>query len=397
MPFVDADSIAHDAIIDTDICIIGSGAAGIMLASEFLNTSTRVCILESGSHKPSPVPDAHYAIASSRLPVSPDSRRRGFGGTMNVWSGRWKELDDIDFRVRPWVRYSGWPITREELQPYYERAASACDIPSSAHSNRHLLESTRIVPAIFRSQPEHKRIWGQSWKNSFIQSKTVTVYTNAHVTRIETTNGLATDIRVQTPAGQSLRVRASRVIIAAGGIENARLLLLSSIGNEHDQVGRYYMDHPKNRAGVIETYHNIHIAGYADCLPITSPVFTGYRLSDEEQEQHGLLNSHIFFEPLRNRFPHKHLWNYVRPSTHTHALSIRNYLEQEPNPSQRITLSEIPDVFGLPVANIEWTLSEQEQKTIAHFHKVLAVETQRSDVGELDSPLLTENPDNSGF
>ena len=56
-------------------------------------------------------------------------------------------------------------------------------------------------------------------------------------------------VTVNTLEGNSFNVRAKHFILASGGIENPRLLLLSKIGNEYDQVGRYYMDHPKEVVG----------------------------------------------------------------------------------------------------------------------------------------------------
>ena len=52
-----------------------------------------------------------------------------------------------------------------------------------------------------------------------------------------------------TPAGQRFTVRAGTVVLAAGGIENPRLLLASrqgrsvGIGNDRDLVGRFFAEH----------------------------------------------------------------------------------------------------------------------------------------------------------
>lgn len=50
-----------------------------------------------------------------------ETRLRFFGGTVNIWGGRCAPLDDIDYQRRPWVSHSGWPITAEDLTPYFER------------------------------------------------------------------------------------------------------------------------------------------------------------------------------------------------------------------------------------------------------------------------------------
>lgn len=57
--------------------------------------------------------------------------------------------------------------------------------------------------------------------------------------------------------GNRFWVAARHVILATGGIENARLLLLSNkkqtagLGNQNDLVGRFFMDHPGLKEGVI--------------------------------------------------------------------------------------------------------------------------------------------------
>ena len=58
------------------------------------------------------------------------------GGTSGRWHGICAPLDEIDFKQRSWIDGSGWPITRADLMPYYQEAASALNIPGSAYSTR---------------------------------------------------------------------------------------------------------------------------------------------------------------------------------------------------------------------------------------------------------------------
>jgi choline dehydrogenase-like flavoprotein len=105
--------IRNGSAVSCDICIIGSGAAGLTLGLELLGSGRRVAILESGGLEAAPSPDALYDLECARLPVAHDSRVRAFGGTTTVWSGRWKPHDAIDFLPREWVPHSGWPFPRE--------------------------------------------------------------------------------------------------------------------------------------------------------------------------------------------------------------------------------------------------------------------------------------------
>jgi hypothetical protein len=63
-------------------------------------------------------------------------RNRVFGGTSQSWTGRCTPLDDIDFKVRPWVPHSGWPLARSELAPYFDRTAPYLGIAPQGYDGR---------------------------------------------------------------------------------------------------------------------------------------------------------------------------------------------------------------------------------------------------------------------
>ena len=65
---------------------------------------------------------------------------------------------------------------------------------------------------------------------------------DAVVTGLVTAGRAVTGVRVSA-AGRVREVRARHVVLAAGAIETARLLLASGVGNENDQVGRYLQGH----------------------------------------------------------------------------------------------------------------------------------------------------------
>ena len=117
-------------VLEADVCIVGGGAAGISLAMQFLGTRTRVCLLEGGGEQMEPDGQALYQVDNQgQIPVLGEhSRLRMFGGTTNHWTGRCAPLDALDFTVRDWVPHSGWPISRQQLDPFYERAQGICDL-----------------------------------------------------------------------------------------------------------------------------------------------------------------------------------------------------------------------------------------------------------------------------
>src|SRR3546814_7097470 len=81
------------------------------------------------------------------------------------------------------------------------------------------------------------------------------IVTHATVTEIkaaESGRGIKS-VEARSLGGARLSVAAKVYVLATGGIENARLLLASrsvmpmGLGNPHDQVGRYFMEHPHAR------------------------------------------------------------------------------------------------------------------------------------------------------
>ena len=110
------------AVFDTQVAIVGAGAAGITLARRLAAANIQVCLLESGGRDyEQPVQDLAKG-ESVGFPYYPleESRLRFFGGTTAIWGGRVAELDPIDFERRDWIHHSGWPFDKDVLNPYYE-------------------------------------------------------------------------------------------------------------------------------------------------------------------------------------------------------------------------------------------------------------------------------------
>src|SRR5262249_21010222 len=85
--FLDASRQDVGSVIETDLCIIGSGAAGITVAREFAGSRVRVCLLEAGGLSVDPQVAERSVIDSvgRNYPQKDGSRLRLFGGTTNHW------------------------------------------------------------------------------------------------------------------------------------------------------------------------------------------------------------------------------------------------------------------------------------------------------------------------
>jgi choline dehydrogenase-like flavoprotein len=295
MQVKDLSSLGADATLDTDLAIIGGGPAGLTIAREFFGSSTRVLILESGRLEENPQfanlntvesigeptdeaqVQKRIAFHGAQSPFwSNESQRFGvrcrvLGGSSHAWAGKSAAFDDVDFAVRDWVPYSGWPFGLETLRLYLDRAAEVLNLGPNCYDDS-LWELIGIIPP----QPQLDSSLLKSFFWQFARSRidkldlmrfgpefltadapNVSVLLNATVTRIDTNAvGSAFEkLEVSTIHGVRSLVRARAAVLAASGIENPRLLLVSNsihpsgLGNEHDIVGRFLMDHPSARIG----------------------------------------------------------------------------------------------------------------------------------------------------
>ena len=267
---IDARSLPENETIETDVCIVGAGTAGMTLAREFIGHEFRVCLLESGGLKPDQETQALYRGENIGHPyfTLDSARARYFGGSTNRWhiaigdncdGARMRPLDEIDFEERDWVPYSGWPFDKSHLDPFYERAQTVCEIEpatydvedwkNSQETPRLPFVGDSVKTVIFKFGSRYPFI-GNYFKE-ITQAPNITTYLYANVVEIETneTAQTVTRLRVACLQGNKSWVSAKLFILATGAIEIPRLLLLSNktqcagLGNQNDLVGRFFMEH----------------------------------------------------------------------------------------------------------------------------------------------------------
>src|ERR1700722_19762566 len=107
-----------------NVCIVGAGAAGILLAVELLRLGKSGTLLEGGGQEIEEASQDPYRSEVVGLPHAGVhiGRFRAKGGTTTRWGGQILEFDEADFKKRDWVAGSGWPFKRSELTRYYARA-----------------------------------------------------------------------------------------------------------------------------------------------------------------------------------------------------------------------------------------------------------------------------------
>lgn len=278
--WLDARTLPAGETVDADLCVVGAGPAGISLALSLARTSgVRVLIVESGGTEPDAQAQALAEGATTGDPFQPlvETRVRRFGGTAHFWNSgvgglevgfRCGALHEVDFEEREGVPYSGWPIAHRELAPYMAAAHAVCRLgPSGAYDGAAWARGEDDRPLPLDSAVLTTSVWQFGVQQTFTEHyrdeigrhSSITTMLHANVVEIETneTAGAVTRLRVARFGAEDVFVRARAFVVAAGGIESARLLLLSDrvqragLGNGHDVVGRYFMEHQFLRGGTL--------------------------------------------------------------------------------------------------------------------------------------------------
>lgn len=325
--------------IAADLVVIGGGPVGLAIAAECAGSGRRVVVVESGVRRETPGYAALNRLESVGEPGSPEQwakraefhghqagfwsheaqpygvRCRVLGGSTQAWAGKSAPFDAIDFQARSWVPNSGWPLEREDILPYLGRALDLLNLSPQEPEARFGEGGLHSFYWQFaRSRVD--RLDVMRFGRDFIDQAgdNVEVLLDASVKRI----GLAADgsrfscLDVESLDGRRARIEASLCVVAAGGIENARLLLASNdvhargIGNGHDAVGRYLMDHVGTCLGDVP---EAHIASFYKLFGFYSVrrdrrshmFMHGLALTPEVQEREALLNASLYFSPQHAR------------------------------------------------------------------------------------------------
>ena len=413
-----------------DLCIIGSGPAGISLASKFIGTNINVAILESGmtglSERHDKLNEA-YSIGEREID-SINSRSRQYGGAMQLWAGTSAPFSEIELLDRKEIGISGWPITWKELVPFYKEAAALLDIRWSLFFQPYQDLKTQmsdafpnLIGTILRSNNyfQAKNIdLTKSLDEKFSKASNINFFTNATVIDFKFEEGNLSHAITKTINGKKVNMSAKYFVLCNGALEATRLLLTSRLfkNNLPHNLGKNFMSHPsftdlanvhfnKNkRKWVNKTKlhtkvdfelnfveqnlqkvlrHNIHMA--PNYVKSKNLVLASSRIN-KKQNQDDInklpLNS-LFFRlwDIFCRILGKRAWS------NTWNVSIG--IEQEPIEDRSISLSDEKDELGINKLKLDGgDISQLEKRTISAALSGLDKALRESSVGEL---ILSDN------
>jgi len=447
------DDRDRSPVSGADVCVVGAGPAGSLVADRLAAAGYEVVVLEAGPRfddgdrqrrmerairpyydRPDVWDgggerDAYESTGEAFYPLN-HARAKGVGGATLHWQGMVMRLHEADFASGS-ERGVGpdWPIDYADLRQYYAEAegelgvAGADDNPFGppreepfpmpafppsysdslfAPACEELGIAMHSVPNARNSEPYDGRSQcvgygtcqpvcpsGAKYDGSVHAERaqarggaagegTATVIDRAPVQHLAHTPERIEAAVYATPDGEEHRQEADAFVLAAGGVETPRLLLLSEsetypdgLANASGAVGRYFMDHLF--AGV------------------------GGRLGEPTRQNHvGFLTSesHQFYDdadadvgPFKLEF-----FNYAGPSPVELALTgedwgdellgrlreaygdhvaVGGLVEQLPRPENRIGLHpERTDDHGNPVPQIEWSIGDRARRTIERANEV---------------------------
>jgi choline dehydrogenase-like flavoprotein len=424
---IDARNLPNGTLLEGDLCIIGAGAAGIAIAREWIGGSRSVLLLEGGGLQYDAAMQDLYRGEIVGLPYFPleAARLHFFGGTTNHWAGFCSTFDTIDFTTRDWVPHSGWPIQREDLDPFYARAQPLLQLGPYEYA---AAAWQRRDPGLVALPLDPRVLWTKMWqfspptrfgatyRDDIFNARNVRLYTHANVCEIVANDAITRidGLRLCDVAGRELRVRARQYILACGSIQNARLLLASNarapagLGNAHDLVGRFFMEHIEMPGGrlALAPSRTASMKMYEWTAGVTK-ARGELALTAAVQRDQRVLNGTVSLWPGEPDEIAKSTFQAVPPETlaamrareaegktssapadtagqgGARFFNVITRQEQSPNPLSRVTLSTERDALGMPRVRLDWRMTPLEKHSFQRFYEILGREFGRSGLGRI--------------
>jgi choline dehydrogenase-like flavoprotein len=442
MQYSSADQIASNSI--NRVLVVGAGAVGLFAAR-----GRDVVVIESGdAHLGSFAADSYTSVGRAHSGIKL-GRSRSLGGTTNLWGGQLVEFQPIDFNGREWLPGSKWPVSYEELAPYYRPTYLNLGVPAQFLADRDVWRGIGCEPPdlgpefeVFFTRWLGVPNFAEMFAKQIQSDPKLSVLTGHAVTGFRGNGGRIDAVRIANDKGQTRWLGGETVILAAGTIENARLLLHAANDSEwiapwrgNANVGRYFQDHlggkiasfqPADKKSFFRMFSNVVYQGRKFQPKI--------RMRNDVQLQQKLYNTQVFFafesevsehmvylkqflraalynrkltgigDMFRNAFGMARylvplMWKYVWdhrifvPSTAKVLMHVQ--AEHAPMAESAIRIDPAAtDAYGLPRVILDWRLRGDELPSLRSFAMQIQQALAANEVGQLkiEDDLLSMNP-----
>ena len=270
-----------------DVCVVGGGPAGLAVAEALIGSRRRVCVVEAGAAAGDPQMGVDVELlAENPYPGAKmgSSRASMVGGTAGLWSFRlagsgddaeaaeagcrYVPLDPLDLVERADIGTPGWPLTRAALDPWYQAAHKTCQLGPfdydvanwvDAECQPLPLEGTGVVSSMSQFGPATAFTRDARQRLEKAPNIDLRTRTTASWLQLDGSGEHVIGVRLVDADGAEEVLPCAAVVLAAGTLENVRLMLdtgrehQTTPGNRYGLVGRYFMEHPLVRGGLLVT------------------------------------------------------------------------------------------------------------------------------------------------
>ena len=320
-----------------DLCIVGTGPAGICLALEYerLNPSSKILLIEYGIDSPMPrnaLDDSIKVIESPNHHSPYECTNKGFGGSSATWGGRCVMYDEIDFLQRKIINgQCTWDISLfNEARKYVNRAAEyfECgdarfdlkEIPEFANSRlAEGFQNGDVTDTVVERWSMPTR-FGQRYREQVNASTTIQLLTGWEACSFEMSSADASVSKLcirDFSRKRSEKVAARKIVLAIGAQETTRLLLknkqvFQKRGAPPASLGKYYQGHISGKIASVRFYGDPKKTNYGFLRSSNAYIRRRFQFSTNTLLENALLNIAIWLDnPL-----------YVDPSHHNGAMSF---------------------------------------------------------------------------
>lgn len=398
-----------------DVCVVGAGAAGLVVAHSLRDSGLAVLVLESGPLQDPETLDAGEVVGHAYNGLV-KGRVRGLGGTTVVWPGQCMRLRPED--------YAAWPFGVDQLAPWYDNAERLLGlVPGETARDPWELfgedgpgfDPARIAYATSVFAPRRNL--------SSLELGDATVVTGATVTRVEPGRAEARDLD-----GNSVEVEAQVLVLCGGALETPRLLLASGV--EEPALGRFLQDHAVCRparvvggkARAFQDRYGMRLARrrrYSPKLLLAPELMRARDVPgcmanvvfdyDENSPVEAALRARRSLRERRRCDPRDLSrmgvgapqlaaagWRVARgrePAPRPEAIRILTIVEQVPHAESRLTLADQTDPLGVPRLRVDWRLGEGERRSVELLVATLDEELRLTGAGALEPEDWLSDPD----
>ena len=399
-----------------DVCICGSGPAGITLARALAEKGWSVAVMEAGGLEGSAKSQEHYEGENAGLDYYPldTCRLRFLGGTSNHWEGETRPLDSLDFEPLAYDPLRQWPIRKEDLDPYASATAAVLDLPPP-HPLLDIFDGKddALIPTLLRLSPPTR--FGEKYRQELSAASKIALCLNANLADIELDDSLrlVSGFVFRTYGrSETFKIRARYGALCLGAIENARMLLCANrqlpqgIGNQNDLVGRFFAEHPSAKVGgAILTSQPSNTVIYAPTARfITENRCQNFMVQIEPRARTSvqrMVDVALCSTTMMRRVGEALLGR----ARDCFDADVWVGIAQTGNRDSRVSLSEKVDLFGLRRPVLDWRLTELDYHSLRTAALQLGERLALHNAGRLQlAPWLREpitslpekNPEVSG-